>query len=81
MWRMQRFTQGIRSNTVKDWKPVDMIVAGLAIGVMVVLILPLINMFIHGSELSDTKTKMIIGLVSSIASIISLYVGSKIGRP
>jgi len=78
---MQRFTQGLRRSTVKDWKPVDTIVAGLAIGVMVVLILPLINIFIKGNELSDAKTKILIGLVSSIVSIISLYVGSKIGRP
>ena len=66
---------------MKEWHPVDIIVAGLAIGVMVVLILPLINIFLGGEELSDTKTKILIGLVSSIASIISLYVGSKIGHP
>ncbi len=65
---------------MKDWKPVDIIVAGLAIGIMVVLILPLINVLLGGSELSDMKTKMLIGLVSSIASIISLYVGSRIGK-
>jgi len=65
---------------VKDWEPVDIIVAGLAIGIMVVLILPLINVLLGGSELSDMKTKMLIGLVSSIASIISLYVGSRIGK-
>ncbi len=65
---------------MKDWEPVDIIVAGLAIGIMVVLILPLINVLLGGSELSDMKTKMLIGLVSSIASIISLYVGSRIGK-
>ena len=65
---------------MKDWEPVDIIVAGLAIGIMVVLILPLINVLLGGSELSDMITKMLIGLGSSIASIISLYVGSRIGK-
>jgi len=63
---------------VKDWKPVDYIVAGLAIAVVLILILPLIATIVFGIPITDAKAKIIAGITTSVIAIVSLYVGNKL---
>jgi len=63
---------------MKDWEPVDYIVAGLAVTIILTLTLPLISTILFGIPITDAKAKIIAGITASIIAIISLYVGNKL---
>lgn len=46
--------------------------------VCAILIMVAISPLITGKALSETKAKMMVGIVGSMISIISMYVGAKI---
>ena len=66
---------------MKGWKPEDIIVGMFALTIMYAIIMtgltPLfIDMEKEGS--SPEKAKIIAGLLSSIVSVVSMYVGAKL---
>ena len=70
-----------RLDSYKDmnqWKPADWIVMFLTIVIGAMLLLASMHSIIHGTELSEKKTEMLIGLIGSLVAIISIYIGSKI---
>ena len=46
--------------------------------VCLILILVSLSPVITGKQLSETKAKMMVGVIGSMISIISMYVGAKI---
>jgi LytS/YehU family sensor histidine kinase len=66
---------------MRRWEPVDIIVAGLAIAVCTtvgsIAIAPYIEL-LH--VMSESKAKLFVGVVSSLVSIISVYIGAMIQK-
>ena len=63
------------------WQPVDIIVALLAMTVCVtvgsIAVVPFLDAH---NTLSEGKAKMFVGIVSSLVSVISMYIGARIQR-
>jgi hypothetical protein len=59
-------------------KPVDAIVAILAVIIGLVVVLPLLGVVIHSYEFDDGRAEVLAGLVSSLVAIVSVYVGSRL---
>ncbi len=65
---------------MRNWKPVDFIIAMFAISVAIILLVIILNVLYSGIALSDDAGDRITVIVSSILSIVSLYVGAKINE-
>ena len=63
---------------MKHWKPIDIIVAILAISVVSVLVVAVYDSKINNDQLTDAGTKRITAIMTSVLSIVSMYVGAKI---
>ena len=63
---------------MKNWNSVDVVVLILTIIISLVLIITLIRPFVTGVAITDGNSKLVAGLIASIISIISMYVGAKI---
>ena len=59
-------------------KPVDAIVAVLALAIGLTVVLPLIGVVLHSYEFDEGRAKLVAGLLSSMIAIVSVYVGSKL---
>jgi hypothetical protein len=65
---------------MKNWSAVDIIILILVTIISLVLLLSVLLPFISGMPASDSTAKLIAGLIASIISIISMYVGAKIQK-
>lgn len=61
-------------------KTVDKIMIMLAGTVCFILISASISPFITGKQLTETKVKMLVGIIGSLVAIISMYIGRKGGQ-
>ena len=60
-------------------KTVDIIIIMLSATVCLIMIMAAISPLITGKPLTDIKAKMLVGVLGSIVSIISFYIGRRIG--
>ena len=63
---------------MRKFKPVDYIIAALVILLSTLLLMTGIAPLIKGVALSGEKAKLLSGAVSSLISVITLYVGAKL---
>lgn len=63
---------------MNKWMPADYIVTFLTLVIGTMLLLTSAKGVISGTEMSDQKTEMLIGLIGSLVAIISIYIGAKI---
>lgn len=62
------------------WKPYDIIILILAITISIVLIVIFIVTVFNEIPIADTNAKIVGGLLASIISIISMYIGAQIQK-
>ena len=65
---------------MKNWKPVDVIVLILACILGFSLVFAMIKPLITTASLSPDSLKLIAGLLASMLTIVSIYVGGKIQK-
>jgi putative flippase GtrA len=63
---------------MKDWKPTDYIVSFLAFVIGVFALFSVMGVLFTGIPLTDSKAKLVASIVTSIISIVSMYIGSKL---
>lgn len=63
---------------MKDWKPIDIIILIITIVVGFTISFSVIRPLISDRILSAESAKLIAGIIGSLVSIISIYVGSKL---
>jgi len=63
---------------IKNWKPVDYIIAFIAIVVGLFIILSLIGQVVFNQPMSEMKARLISSIVTSLVSVLSLYVGNRL---
>jgi len=60
------------------WNPVDVIVAGLALLLAVIMLMTGISPLVRGESLAGEKAKMLSSALNSLISVITLYIGAKL---
>ncbi len=65
---------------MRHWNPVDIIIGIFAITIAIFLISAVYDVVFENTPLSETGAKRITAIVTSIVSIIALYVGSKLNN-
>ena len=65
---------------MKEWGPSDVIMLILASTVSIVLLSIFAELAFTGVPISDNAAKLVAGLVTSIISIISMYIGARIQK-
>lgn len=63
-----------------EWAPIDYIVGFLALVVGLILLMAVVSPMVRDTELSDSKAKMVAGLVHAVVAIISSWVGASIQK-
>ena len=63
-----------------NWQPIDIVAMLLTVTLCFILSLSAMSPLITGNPLSDTKAKMLVGLVSSVVSIVSMYIGATLQK-
>ena len=61
-------------------KSVEKLLFMITFTVCLILILAAITPLITGKPLTDTKAKMLVGVVGSLVAIISMYIGRRGGK-
>ena len=61
-------------------KSVEKLLFMITVTVCLILILAAITPLITGKPLTDTKAKMLVGVVGSLVAIISMYIGRRGGK-
>ena len=65
---------------MNKWKPHDYIVAALTAAIVYVVIMIGIGPFFDLNLNSDARAKMVTGMLASVISIISVYIGANMNR-
>ncbi len=60
-------------------KTVDIIMIMITGTVCLILVMAAVSPLITGKPLTDIKSKMLVGVLGSLVSIISFYIGRRIG--
>ena len=63
-----------------EWKPIDYIVGFIVLVVGIFLLLVIIGVAVTGNPLNDFKAKLVSSIVTSLISIISVYVGNRLSK-
>lgn len=63
---------------MNKWTPTDVIVLILAITVSLILLSIFGELMLNDIPLTETAAELVAGLVTSVITIISIYVGAKI---
>ena len=63
---------------MKNWRPADIIMLILSITLSIILITIFVELAFSKEPLGDSQSKIVAGLIASIISIISMYIGGKI---
>jgi len=63
-----------------DWKPVDWIACCFTVVLGVILVLGSISVIVQGEQADEQKLKIMAGIISSVISIVSMYVGASIQK-
>ncbi len=63
---------------MRDWKPVDIIILIITLVVGAIITLSAIRPLFSDRALSPDAAKLVAGIIGSLVSIISIYVGSKL---
>jgi len=61
-------------------KSVEKLLIMITATVCLILILSAVAPLITGKPLTDTKAKMLVGVIGSLVAIISMYIGRRGGR-
>ena len=69
---------GIAEN--HDWKPVDWIACCFTVVLGIILVVGSISVIVRGDESDEQKLKIMAGIISSVISIVSMYVGASIQK-
>jgi hypothetical protein len=70
----------IKEINMKNWSPSDIIIVILASTISIVLLTIFIELAFTVEPVSDNVAKILGGLIGSIISIISMYIGAKIQK-
>lgn len=62
------------------WKPQDIVALILTCGVIVILLILSIKSFFGVEPMSDEAAKITSGIIGSIITIISIYIGTKLKK-
>ena len=62
------------------WKPYDIIILILTITLSVILISIFIELALTDIAMTDTNAKIVGGILGSVISIISMYIGAQIQK-
>jgi hypothetical protein len=62
-----------------DWKPVDWIACCFTVVLGVILVIGTVSILVNGND-NDEKIKVMAGIISSVVSIVSMYVGASIQK-
>ena len=65
---------------MKGWKPIDYIVMLFSVAIVMLLMGVLADIVFTNNELSETASKRFNVVVTSMISIISMYVGAQIQK-
>ena len=65
---------------MEKWSPADIIMLILASTVSIILLTIFIELAYTGVPISDHAAKLVAGLIASIISIISMYIGARIQK-
>lgn len=63
---------------MRNWKPVDWIVCGIALSICAVVVLVPLMSTVLGLDENETRTKAIVSLLAGMNSVVSMYVGAAI---
>lgn len=63
---------------MKDWQPVDVIILILVILISIILLLAITTPMLNLHGMKDNTSKLLAGVLGSIISVISMYIGAKI---
>ena len=75
----RRHTGRIGIGHSNDWKPVDWIACAFTVVLGVILVIGSFSVLVSG-EADEQKTKVMAGIISSVVSIVSMYVGASIQK-
>ena len=62
------------------WLPIDWIVILLTLVISAVLIISIYDVIVDGQVVSDSRSKRITTLITSVIAIIAMYVGAQIQK-
>ena len=62
------------------WEPIDIIAMLLTVTICLILILSSVAPVITGTSLSEAKAKLLVGLIGSVVSVVSMYIGATLQR-
>ena len=65
---------------MKKWKPWDVIMLILSLTISIILITIFVELAFNKEPMGDSNAKLVTGLIASIISIISMYIGGKMRR-
>ena len=65
---------------MKNWSPSDIVMLVLSSTVAIVLISIFIETAFRNEPMSENNAELVAGLIASIISIISMYIGAKIQK-
>jgi len=65
---------------MENWSPSDIIMLILSATISIILITIFVELAFTDIPMSDTGAKIVGGLIASIISIISMYIGAKIQK-
>jgi hypothetical protein len=80
-FRRSTLKQGVGHNS--DWKPVDWIACCFTVVLGVILVIGSISVIVRGDGANagdEQKMKIMAGIISSVISIVSMYVGASIQK-
>jgi len=62
-----------------DWKPVDWIACCFTMVLGVILVIGTVSILVNG-EADESRMKVMAGIISSVVSMVSMYVGASIQK-
>lgn len=65
---------------MKDWKPLDWIICIITASICMTILLGISRAILTGDPLSQPRLELLVGIISSLVSIVSMYVGATIQR-
>ena len=77
----RRSTRAGRIAENHDWKPVDWIACCFTVVLGIILVVGSISVIVRGGDEADEqRLKIMAGIISSVISIVSMYVGASIQK-
>ena len=65
---------------IMNWQPIDYIISLLVLAIVIILIMTMSEVVFDDRALTDASSKRVTALLTSIISIIAMYVGAQIQK-